>query len=277
MKKLLSAVVLLACPLSASAETRGLPSFDFTPLAALRAQQPAPAAPAALPADVISRGHMLIQAGKDVLFGHADTPEQFAEAVAYWNGVLSAAGIRPGVAEYKSGIFTLPYSTADGRVLRAFLAEPRQFAPKDDAALRANMELASRALTDAGLTPVSARVVNLEYLLPTYSILYLAEPGDSLAHETQIRVLKPGDDIDADLIEASGVTVVQTPKPWILVYIGPELGYVGLIAKTAEDLAARLEKRTAYLVAAGKRIVGSKLVAVDDDEYKFGAELLFFQ
>ena len=57
----------------------------------------------------------------------------------------------------------------------------------------------------------------------------------------------------------------------------PRRGDVGLIAKTAEDLAVRLEKRTAYLVAAGKKIVGSKLVAVDDTEYKFGAELLFFQ
>ena len=90
-------------------------------------------------------------------------------------------------------------------------------------------------------------------------------------------MLKPGGDIDADLIKASGVTVVQKPQPWILVYVGPELGYVGLIAKTAEDLAVRLEKRKAHLIAAGKKIVGSKLVAVDDSEYKFGAELLFFQ
>lgn len=277
MKNLFPALALLLSPLAASAENGALPAFHFTGAAALRAQAPAIAAPAPRPADVVSKSHMHIQAGKDVLFGYAETPEQFAEASAYWSGVLRAAGIEPGAAEYKDRIFTLAYRTADGRALRGFMAEPRQFPPKDEGALRANMALAAKSLAGAGLTPVSARVLNLEYALPTYSILYLVKPEAKPEHETRLRVLKPGDDIDADLIEASGVTVVQKPQPWLLVYIGPELGYVGLVAKTAEDLALRLEKRKALLVAAGKRIIGHTLVPVDHDEYKFGAELLFFQ
>ena len=201
----------------------------------------------------------------------------FAESVAHWSAVLKAAGIEPGAASYKDGLFTLAYRTIDGRVLRGFLAEPRQFPPKDEAGLRTNMALAQAALSAAGLTPVSARVVNLEYLLPTYSLLYLAKPETLRERETQLRVLKPGDDIDADLIKASGVVVVQQPQPWMLVYVGPELGYVGLWAKTAEDLALRVEKRKAFLVGQGKRIVGEKPYAIDDAEYKFGAALLFFQ
>ncbi|MBI2385920.1 MAG: hypothetical protein HYV14_07890 [Elusimicrobia bacterium] len=277
MKNLLPAFALLLSPLAASAENGALPAFRFTGVAALRAEGSAIAAPAPRPADVVTKSHMHIQAGKDVLFGYAETPEQFAEASSYWAEVLESAGIRPGVPAYKDGFFTIPYRSSDGRVIRDFMAEPRQFPPKDEAGLRANMALAEKALAAAGLTPVSARVLNLEYALPTYSILYLVKPEALRERETQIRVLKPGDDIDAGLIEASGVTVVQKPQPWLLVYIGPELGYVGLIAKTAEDLALRLEKRTAMLVAAGKRIVGHKLVAVDHPEYKFGAELLFFQ
>src|SRR3989344_3550569 len=198
MMKLLCALALLLSPLAASA-----------PMAAAEPR----------PADVVSQSHMHIQAGKDVLFGYAKTPEQFAEASAYWAEVLRSAGIEPG----------------------------------------------------------AARVLNLEYALPTYSILYLVKPEALREHEAQLRVLKPGDDIDAGLIRASGVSVVQKPSPWLLVYIGPELGYVGLIAKTAEDLSVRLEKRKALLVAAGKKIIGHALVAVDHDEYKFGAELLFFQ
>ncbi|MDD5305073.1 MAG: hypothetical protein PHS14_18395 [Elusimicrobia bacterium] len=278
MKILLPALALLLSPLAASAETPALPSFSFTGVAALRAEASAIAAPAPRPSDVIVKGHMLIQAGKDSLFGYAKTREEFAEASSYWSEVLAAAGIQTGVPSFdKDGIFILPYRTADGRVLRDFLAEARQFPPKDESGLRANMALAQKALSAAGLTPVSARVVNLESLLPTYSILYLTKPEAAREHESQLRVLKPGDDIDAGLIKASGVAVVQKPQPWLLVYIGPELGYVGLIAKTAEDLALRLEKRKAYLVAAGKRIVGEKLVPIDDAEYKFGAELLFFQ
>lgn len=277
MKTMIAALVLLLSPLAASAENGALPAFNFTGVAQLRAEKFALEAPAPRPADVIVKSHMYIQAGKDVLFGYADTAEKFAEASAYWTGVLNAAGIQAGAPVYKDGFFTLPYRTTDGRVLRAFLAEARQFPPKDEAGLRANMALARQALSAAGLTPVSARVVDLEYSLPTYSILYLVKPEAAQEHESQLRVLKPGDDIDAGLIKASGVTVVQKPEPWLLVYVGPELGYVGLIAKTAEDLALRLEKRKAFLVGAGKRIVGEKLVPVDDAEYKFGAELLFFQ
>jgi hypothetical protein len=278
MKNMIAALVLLLSPLAASAEAPSLPAFSFTGAAQLRAEKFALVAPAPRPADVIDKSHMYIQAGKDVLFGYAKTPEQFAEASSYWTEVLAAAGIQPGAPTLsKTGLFTIPYRTTDGRALRAFVAEPRQFPPKDDAGLRANMALARQALSAAGLTPVSERVVNLEYSLPTYSILYLVKPEALEEHESQIRVLKPGDDIDAGLIKASGVTLVQKPEPWILVYIGPELGYVGLIAKTAEDLALRLEKRKAYLIAAGKKIIGSKLVAVEDSEYKFGAELLFFQ
>lgn len=277
MKNLLPALALLLSPLAASADNGALPAFRFTGAAALRAEGSAVAAPAPRPADVVSKSHMHLQAGKSVLFGFAKTPEEFAEAFSYWTEVLRNAGIEPGAPALKDGIFTIPYRTADGRVIRDFMAEPRQFPPKDDAGLRANMALAEKALSDAGLTPVSARVLNLEYALPTYSLLYLAKPEALEERETQLRVLKPGDDIDADLIKASGVTVVQKPQPWLLVYVGPELGYVGLWAKTAEDLAAKLEKRTAFLVGQGKRIVGHKLVPIDHPEYKFGAELLFFQ
>ena len=166
MKNSIAALVLLLSPLAASADGAALPAFNFTGVAALRAEKSALVAPEPRPADVIVKSHMYIQAGKDVLFGYADTKEQFAEASAYWSEVLAAAGIQAGAATYKDGFFTLSYRTTDGRVLRAFLAEARQFPPKDEAGLRANMALARRALSAAGLTPVSARVVNLEYALP---------------------------------------------------------------------------------------------------------------
>jgi hypothetical protein len=220
---------------------------------------------------------MLIQAGKDVLYGFADTPEQFAEASAYWAGVLIDTGIEPGVPTFENRIFTLPYRAPGGRVLRNFMAETRQFPPKDDAGLRANMAAAQKTLSAAGLTPISARVVNLEYLLPTYSILYLAKPEAARKHETLIRVLKSDNAIDPDLLKESGVTVVQTPEPWLVVYIGPELGFVRLLGKTPEDLVQRLAAHKAHLVEAGKRIIGEKLTLTEHPEYKHAAALLFFQ
>ena len=276
--KTLSLAALLLSPLAASAEApAAFPAFQFVGAAQFTSNTIAIAEPPSRPADVIAKSHMLIQAGKEVLFGYADTPEQFAEAVAYWSEVLRVAGIQPGTPVLKDGIFVLPYHTADGRVIRGFMADTRQFPPKDDNGLRLNMASAQSALRASGLTPISSRVLSLEFLLPTYSILYLAKPDARPEHETLLRVLKPGDDLDAGLIATSGVTIVQKPEPWLLVYIGPELGYVGLIAKTKDDLALRLEKRKAFLVSQGKKIIGEKLIPVDDAEYKFGAELLFFQ
>lgn len=274
MRNLLPVFALL---LAGSASAEPLPAFHFVAPAQLSVEVLAPVAPPSRPADVIDKSHMHIQAGKDVLFGYADTPEQFAEATAYWSEVLRIAGVRPGTPVLKNGLFTLPYHTSDGRVIRDFTAEPRQFPPKDDAGLRANMAKIRTELVIAGLTPISTRVLNLDFLLPTYSILYLAKAENVPAHEILARVLKSGDDVDAGLIAASGVRVAQKPEPWMLVYIGPELGYVGLIAKTREDLALRLAKRKAFLVEQGKKIIGEKFVAVDDAEYKFGVELLFFQ
>ena len=145
MKNLIPVLALLLAPLAAAAESGALPAFVFTSAAQLRAQKtpvPGIVSPAARPADVIDQSHMLIQAGKDVLFGYADTQEQFNEAVTHWSAVLAAAGIAAGTPTYKDGFFTLPYRTTDGRVLRAFMDEPRQFPPKDEAGLRANMALA---------------------------------------------------------------------------------------------------------------------------------------
>jgi len=276
MIKLLAALLLL--PLSAAAESGAFPAFNFMGVKALRAEKPVAAVePAARPADVVVKSHMYIQAGKEVLFGHADTPEQYAEAVAYWTEVLEAAGIQPGVPTYKDTFFTLPYKTADGRVIRAFVAEARQFPPKDETGLRANMALAQKSLAAAGLTPVTARVLNLEYILPTYAVLYLTKPEAKPEHETQLRVLKQGGDIEMDLVALSGVKVMQKPEPWLLVYVGAELGSVGLWAKTPADLALKLQARKDYLVKAGKKMIGEKFFPIDHDEYKFGVELMFFQ
>lgn len=276
MKNHFAALLLALVPAARAAEG-ALPAFEFKSAAGLRADKIVLVAPEPRPADVITRSHMHAQAGKTSLFGYADTRAQFEEAVAHWSEVLRAAGIEPGTPNYNEGFFVLPYRAPAGLVIRDFMAEPRQFPPKDEAGLRANMALAQDALTRAGLTPISARVLNLDALLPTYSILYLAKAEAKPEHETRLRVLKPGDDIDMDMIRLSGVTMVQTPTSWMLVYIGPELGFVGMAARTMEEAELKLAKRTKFLVDAGKRIIGSKIGPMGDPEWRFAVDLYFFQ
>lgn len=276
--RLTALALLLAAPAAA------LPDFHYTTAAELKAAvSETPAAPTLSDArpvggsDVITEAHILVQAGKTVLFGHADTPEQAAAAAAYWTAALKPHGVSVGAVEYKNNFFTLPYKTADGRVLRYFLAEPQQFPPKDPAGLRANMAATVSALDAEGLTPVAARVVNLDFLLPTYAVLYLAQPNANPALEKTLRVLKAGEELDTTVFTANGIAVVQTPKPWLMVYIGPEAGYVSMAAKTEEQAKAKLDARRGFLEKAGKLILHAPISQVDMGDYKYLIEIYFLE
>lgn len=274
MKMVLSSLCLL---LASASVAQGLPAFGSISFSELRSAKTNIATPRAEAGDVITDYHMIAQAGKSVLFGYADTAADAAAAETYWSGVLKAAGIQPGAATFADGMYQLPYTTADGRVLRDFLADSRQFPPKDEAGLRANMALSAAALNKAGLDVVATNVLNVDALLPTYKILYLTQPNDLPEHETRLRVLKPGDDIDFDVYRKAGVNVIQTPETWMMVYVGPEVGYVTLWADSPENLDAKIAARKDFLAGEGKKMIDVRLETIDDPTYKFGAALYFFQ
>jgi hypothetical protein len=274
MKMVLSSLCLL---LASASVAQGLPAFGSISFAELRSAKTNIETPRAKAGDVITAYHMIAQAGKNVVFGYADNAADAAEATAYWSGVLKAAGIQPGAATFADGMYQIPYTTADGRVLRDFLADARQFPPKDEAGLRDNMALTAAALNKAGLNVVASHVVNVDALLPTYKLLYLTQPNELPEHEVRVRVLKPGEDIDFDIYKNAGVNVIQTPETWMMVYVGPAVGYVTLWADSAENLDAKIAARRELLTGEGKKMIDVRREAIDDPTYKFGAALYFFQ
>ena len=274
MKIYLSALLLLA---SGAYAAEGLPAFGSVSFAQLREMKANVAIPLPKAGDVLSAYHMIAQAGKNSMFGYADNQADAAEAIAYWTAALKAAGIQPDAATFADGMYQIPYKTADGRVLRDFLADSRQFPPKDEAGLRSNMALASDALNKAGLNVVATHVLNVDAILPTYSILYLTRPNELPEHETRLRLLKVGDDLETGIFRDAGVNVVQTPENWMMVYIGPEVGYVSMLAQTRDDLDAKVAKRRDFLAGEGKKLIAERRESVDDATYKFGAALYFFQ
>lgn len=277
MRTLLAALCLTLASVAVAAPPSGLPAFEAAGFAQLREQKPELRSPSTSAADSITASHMIARSGKTVLYGYARTPEQAAEAIAYWSKTLRGMGVPTGAATYDKDFYTIPYTTMDGRAIRSFLADTLMFPPKDEAGLRANMALAQSALDKAGMNVVAARVVDVESMLPTYMVLYLTDADENPDHEKQLRVLKPGDDLDFDVFRRAGITVVQTPKPWMMAYIGPEVGYVSLIAKTSEEIAAKLAKRKEFLQAQGKRLIADKTEPLDHPDYKFAAAIYFFQ
>jgi len=276
-KLLLTALCLLPASFASAAASEGLPSFGAVSFAEIRALKSSLKAPSAKAGDEISAYHMMAQAGKDSLYGYAQKPEEAAEAISYWSEILKEAGVQVGAPTYADGLYQIPYKTSDGRVIRDFLADPKQFPPKDASGMRANMALIRSALARSGHPVVSARVINVDAILPTYSVLYLTKADENPDHEARLRVLKPGDDIDFDVYRGAGVNVIQTPETWMMVYLGAEVGYVTVIGKTQDEIAEKLAKRKDFLTSEGKRLIADKIVPLDDAEYKFAAAIYFFQ
>jgi len=277
MRTILTALCLTLSSAAGAAAPAGLPSFDATSFSQLRAQKSELKAPRTTVADAITTNHMIVNAGTNILYGFVRTPEQAAEAIVYWSKALRDMGVQTGAATYEKGLYKIPYTTQDGRVIRGFLADTLMFPPKDEAGLRANMALAQAALAKAGMNVVAARVVDVESLLPTYLVLYLTDLDANPDHEKQLRVLKPGDDLDFGIYRGAGVDIIQTPKPWMMAYIGPRVGYVSFVAKTSEDIAAKLAKRKEFLLSQGKRLIADRTEPFDHPEYKFAAAIYFFQ
>lgn len=279
MKPLLT-LVALACAVSVqAAQTVG--SLPFADLGLLEIRQSAPAAPSlrGAPQDRLDKDHLLAQAGREVLFGYADTDAEFAEALAFWTNVLAGAGISAGKSTFERGFYTIGYKTADGSVIRQFMAEPRQFKPKDDASLRDNRAMVLAALARRQVPVLTSYVLDFDFMLPTYAVYYLTQPKARLEDESQVRVLKPGDDIDFELLKKSGIDILQTPESWMMVYVGREVGYVSRIGKTREEIEKKAKERADWLVSQGKVMIAVSIEPLSEpfEDYKFGAGLYFYQ
>ena len=248
-----------------------------------------PAAPArsagveATAQDRLTQIHLIPDGGNGSLIGWADSQAQFEEAVAMWTPILRSAGLRPGKAEFKEGTYTIAYESPNGLVLRRFMANPKQFKPKDEAALRANRDLIVGSVRQHGVPVVASYVVAVDGMLPTYAVYYLTKSDASRelgVAERRLRLLGRGEDIDFDLLEAAGVNILQKPEPWIMVYYGPAIGFVSGLAKTREGAEKLLADRLQYFREQHKALIGSRIHELEPDpssEYRYLVNVYVYQ
>jgi len=277
-------VLLLSAAVAQAAHAPLLGSTGFGAIGFTEIREAALEAPglAGAPQDKVRSMHLLPRTGKSVLIGRAESATQFEEALARWTSILGANGITVGETEYKEDLelYTIAYKAPGGAVLRDFLADPKQFPPKDEAALRANRDLISAAMQDAGLKIVTSYLVDVEFLLPTYISYYLTQPEEDESHEVQVRVHNRGDDIAYGLLEKAGVNIIQKPKDWMMVYIGREIGQVWRLGKTREEVDEKVAARIAWLEERGKEIIATRVLELEEDPYfdfKFLGDIYFYQ
>ncbi len=273
----LGLALMISVPAGATAT---LGSFHYTSASQLQKNSlPVPSVKSVV-LDRMDKMHMLIQCGEDALYGVAKSEAQYKEAVAYWSSILRAAGIEVGTSSIDGEFFKIPYTSPDGKVIRRFLADSKQFKPKDEISLRANMSMISNAIGSSGMKILLSNVVNLEFLLPTYVVYYLTDKNENHDREQQIRILKRGTDIDWDIVEGV-VNIIQKPKTWMMVYIGREIGQVSLIAKTQDDIVKKLAARKKWLIENGNTMIGSRIGTFEREdqyeEYRYYSVLYFFR
>jgi hypothetical protein len=281
MKTLLTLVASALCAQAALAAE--LPSFattgfGYVGIKALRQGAAEPVPPAAgAPQDKLNKAYLFLQCGKDKMFGYADTKEQYQEAVAFWKPIFAANGITMGETSFEDKFIKIAYTTKDGSVIRDYWAEPQQFKPKDEASLRENRDMVLGELSKTHKV-IASYLSDLDFMLPTYKAYYLVKPDAVQEHEDQLRVLRPGEDIDFDVFEKlPGVKIVQKPETWMMVYIGPELGFVSRIGHDRAEIEKKVKDRVDYLVGVGKVMIDTRIKPIDEGEWKFLGNIYFYQ
>lgn len=214
----------------------------------------------------ITELHLLPQAGRNVLATYADTELLFREFVDMWTPILKKFSLEPAGTEYKDTFGTLAYAPAGGLVVRDFIGEQLQYDALDPAAINKLQRELLEPLEKEGLTPIASFTVRNEALRPTFKLYYLTQPRENPSHETRLRQLKNGEDIDFDIIENS-VRFVKKDTPFSLVYIGKELGFKTKAAATEESARLQLEEYRKFLDENNKEFIGSRIIKLETPYY----------
>ena len=215
--------------------------------------------------EVTTKLHLVAQTAKSQLFVFADTEPLFREFVDMWTPILVKFNLKPTAVEYKDTFGTLSYGSADGAVIRDFMAEKLRYNALDPADMAKLRDELISALEKAGLTPVASLNLKNELFRPvTFNIYYLTKPEEDPDHEIRLRHLVNGDgeDLDFDII-AGAVWIVKKDAPFSLVYIGKELGFHGGWSDTEEGAKTKLEEYRKFLKENGQEFIGSRIIKLD--------------
>jgi ASC-1-like (ASCH) protein len=232
----------------------------------------------------ITKLNLLAQTSKNMIFTYAENDAQFAEFKAFWQPILEKYGMKITNVDYKGGegYGFISYSSADGRVIRTFLAEKLHYDAKDPAAIAKLQHELLEPLERAGMTPVASFTIKNDIFRPTFNIYYLTKPEDNQDHEVQLRQLMNGDDIDFDLL-AGAVQTVKQDASFSLVYIGKELGFKTKVAADEASLAAKVADYKKFLADNKKEFIAARSFKLDqpidlgDVKLNYAANIYFFQ
>lgn len=227
---------------------------------------------------IISDSNLFARTSKQMLFAIHDTEEQHKAFVSWWNGILKTAGIQPMEATWNKTMTTLPYN-AGGKVIRDFVSEDLAYDGTSEAAIAESMHFMEAKLQESGLKVIADFRLKFDFLRPSYALYYLTDLGENLDRENQLRVLKPGEDIDYDILAKAGVNVVRKENEFTAAYIGPLLTVMYKGSKSEEGINKKLAETVSYLNGLGKKVIGTRVIKLEPNSVGLTheARIYFYQ
>lgn len=286
MKKL--AMIAAAAFCVSSANAAELKDLSLSEIKASKIELPAPSITAPVSAKCghvsgeITKLNLLAQAAKSQLFTYAKTEAEFKEFTDMWTPILNKFGIKVTGTEYKNEFGTLKYESADGRVIRTFMAEGMTYDALNVPAMEKLKHELLEPLEQAGMTPVAAFNIKNEVFRPTFNIYYLTAPNENADHEARLRQLKNGEDIDFDLL-ANAVTIVKQDASFSMVYIGKLLGFKTKVSGDEAGITLKLAEYKKFLAENKKEFIASRTgkiepaFVVGEHTYSYYVNMYFFQ
>jgi hypothetical protein len=212
----------------------------------------------------ITKLHLLASTNQSQLVSDAATPELFKEFTDYWTPILKKSGMEITGSDYSDTVGVLKYKSADGRVIREFMADKLHYDALDPAAIAKLQQELLAQLGKAGMTPVAAFTIKNDALRPTFAIYYLTKPDDNTAHETRLRQLIRADGIDYDVMETGGVNMAEKDTDSSMVYIGKEILVAGKMADTEANVNKKVADYLGVLETNKKELIGYRVHKLDE-------------
>ncbi len=288
MKKTVLAVAVSFLSAGAYAQDFNLNSLTVKQIKSTKIELPAPVAEVKAGVKCghvsgeITKLHLLAQTGKSVLFTYADTEPMFNEFVTMWKPILTKFSLKPTTTEYKDQFGKLNYESADGLVVRDFMAEKLHYDALASSEITKLQHELLEPLERAGMTPIASFTIKHDAFRPTFNIYYLTRPNENPDHEVQLRHLMNGDDIDFDLL-AGSVNIVKKDTSFSMVYIGKLLGFKTKWSSTEDGIKTKLEEYKKYLKENDKEFINAKIIKLDepyvsgDIKINYIVNMYFFQ
>jgi ASC-1-like (ASCH) protein len=282
------AIIAAAAFCVSSAHAAELKDLSISEIKASKIELPAPSVTAPVSAKCghvsgeITKLNLLAQANKSQLTTYAVTAGEFKEFTDMWTPILNKFGMKVTGTEYQNELGILKYESADGRVVRTFLAEGMNYDALNVPAMEKLKHELLEPLEQAGMTPIAAFNIKNDIFRPTFNIYYLTKPVENADHESQLRQLKNGDDIDFDLL-TNAVTLVKKDASFSMVYIGKLLGFKSKVAADEAGINLKLAEYKKFLAENKLEFIASRTdkiipaMVVGEHTYGYFVNMYFFQ